>query len=39
MSGSPSPLLLRQLRKAYGDVVAVEGLDLEVRPGECFGLL
>ena len=23
----------------YGDVVAVEGLDLEVRPGECFGLL
>jgi ABC-2 type transport system ATP-binding protein len=41
MSGSPAPcpLLLRQLRKAYGDVVAVDGLDLEVRPGECFGLL
>jgi ABC-2 type transport system ATP-binding protein len=41
MSGSPSPspLVLRQLRKAYGDVVAVDGLDLEVRPGECFGLL
>jgi ABC-2 type transport system ATP-binding protein len=41
MSESPtaSPLLLRQLRKAYGDVVAVDGLDLEVRPGECFGLL
>jgi ABC-2 type transport system ATP-binding protein len=41
MSGSPtpSPLLLRQLRKAYGDVAAVDGLDLEVRPGECFGLL
>jgi ABC-2 type transport system ATP-binding protein len=41
MSGSPtpSPLLLRQLRKAYGDVIAVDGLDLEVRPGECFGLL
>jgi ABC-2 type transport system ATP-binding protein len=36
---SPSPLVLRQLRKAYGDVVAVDGLDLEVRPGECFGLL
>ncbi|HET7426124.1 MAG TPA: ABC transporter ATP-binding protein [Gemmatimonadales bacterium] len=34
-----SPLLLHQLRKAYGDVVAVDGLDLEVRPGECFGLL
>ncbi len=39
MSATPSPLLLRQLRKAYGDVVAVDGLDLEVRPGECFGLL
>ena len=39
MSGSATPLLLRQLRKAYGDVVAVDGLDLEVRPGECFGLL
>jgi len=39
MSASPSPLLLHQLRKAYGDVVAVDGLDLEVRLGECFGLL
>ena len=38
-SPAPSPLLLRQLRKAYGDVVAVDGLDLEIRPGECFGLL
>ena len=27
------------LRKSYGDVVAVDGLDLEVRAGECFGLL
>jgi ABC-2 type transport system ATP-binding protein len=27
------------LRKAYKDVVAVDGLDLEVRAGECFGLL
>jgi ABC-2 type transport system ATP-binding protein len=27
------------LVKRYGDVVAVDGLDLEVRPGECFGLL
>ena len=34
-----SPLLIRQLRKSFGDVVAVDGLDLEVRPGECFGLL
>ena len=30
---------MRQLRKTYRDVVAVNGLDLEVRPGECFGLL
>jgi ABC-2 type transport system ATP-binding protein len=39
MSRSPSPLVIHQLRKSYGDVVAVDGLDLEVRPGECFGLL
>ena len=29
----------RGLVKRYGDVVAVNGLDLEVRRGECFGLL
>jgi len=29
----------RGLRKRYGKVVAVDGLDLEVRTGECFGLL
>jgi ABC-2 type transport system ATP-binding protein len=29
----------RGLVKRYGEVVAVEGLDLEVRRGECFGLL
>ena len=32
-------LQVRNLRKAYRDVVAVDGLDLEVRSGECFGLL
>jgi ABC-2 type transport system ATP-binding protein len=32
-------LQVRGLRKAYSDVVAVDGLDLEVRRGECFGLL
>lgn len=32
-------LLLRGLRKIYADVVAVDGVDLEVTPGECFGLL
>ena len=39
MPGPPSPLLIRQLRKSYGDVVAVDGIDLDIRPGECFGLL
>lgn len=29
----------RGLSKRFGDVVAVNGLDLEVRRGECFGLL
>jgi ABC-2 type transport system ATP-binding protein len=32
-------LVCRGLVKHYGAVVAVDGLDLEVRPGECFGLL
>jgi ABC-2 type transport system ATP-binding protein len=32
-------LQVRNLRKAYQDVVAVDGLDLEVFAGECFGLL
>ena len=32
-------LLLRGLRKSFGDVLAVDGLDLEVARGECFGLL
>ena len=27
------------LVKRYGDVVAVDGLDLTIRVGECFGLL
>lgn len=27
------------LRKAYGDVIAVNGLDLRVSAGQCFGLL
>jgi ABC-2 type transport system ATP-binding protein len=32
-------LHVRNLRKAYRDVVAVDGLDLEIYSGECFGLL
>jgi len=38
MATAPA-LLVRGLRKTYKDVVAVDGLDLEVRRGECFGLL
>jgi ABC-2 type transport system ATP-binding protein len=38
-AASKSALRVRQLRKAYKDVVAVDGLDLEVQAGECFGLL
>ena len=34
-----SALSIRGLRKAFDDVVAVDGLDLEVMRGECFGLL
>jgi ABC-2 type transport system ATP-binding protein len=30
---------VRGLRKRYDDVVAVDGLDLEIASGECFGLL
>lgn len=32
-------MLARGLRKAYGSRVAVDGVDLEVRRGECFGFL
>lgn len=32
-------LLIRGLRKSFADVRAVDGIDLEVRPGECFGQL
>ena len=32
-------LRVRDLKKTYKEVVAVDGLDLEVHIGECFGLL
>ena len=38
----PTPTLALEvtgLRKSYGDVVAVDGLDLQVPTGQCFGLL
>ncbi len=34
-----SALSARGLRKSYGDMEVVSGVDLVVEPGECFGLL
>jgi ABC-2 type transport system ATP-binding protein len=34
-----SAMRCRNLVKRYGEVVAVDGLDLDVGPGECFGML
>ncbi len=39
MTAPAAALVCRGLHKRYGSVVAVDGLDLEVRAGECFGLL
>jgi ABC-2 type transport system ATP-binding protein len=43
MTGSPpatkAALYVHDLHKHYADVRAVDGLDLSVAPGECFGLL
>jgi len=36
---SAPAIRVQGLRKAYDDVVAVDGLDLQVQTGECFGLL
>ncbi|HEY4304258.1 MAG TPA: ABC transporter ATP-binding protein [Gemmatimonadaceae bacterium] len=36
---SAPALLVEDLRKHYGDVKAVDGLNLSVASGECFGLL
>jgi ABC-2 type transport system ATP-binding protein len=38
-ASAPPALRVHDLRKSYKDVVAVDGLSLEVRRGECFGLL
>ena len=39
MSTSAPAILVRDLRKAYGEHEAVRGLDFEVAAGEVFGLL
>jgi ABC-2 type transport system ATP-binding protein len=36
---SSAPIATRRLSKRYGDLVAVDNLDLEVHAGEIFGLL
>jgi ABC-2 type transport system ATP-binding protein len=39
MPQNPTAILCRGLVKDYGTLRAVNGLDLEIRAGECFGLL
>jgi len=39
VSLSAPPLSVRALVRRYGDLTAVDGLDLEVRPGEILGFL
>jgi ABC-2 type transport system ATP-binding protein len=38
-AGTSAALRIRGLKKAFADVQAVDGIDLEVQRGECFGLL
>jgi ABC-2 type transport system ATP-binding protein len=35
----PAAISVRELRKSYGDVAAVDGVSFEVEPGEFFGIL
>ena len=39
LDSSTPALRVQGLKKSYADVVAVDGLDLQVEAGECFGLL
>jgi ABC-type multidrug transport system ATPase subunit len=38
-TSTPAAARCAGLTKSFGKVTAVNGLDLEVRIGECFGLL
>ena len=41
MTQEPQPgagLVIRGLRKRYGDTVALDGLDIQARPGEILGV-
>lgn len=37
--GGPPVIQARGLRKTYGELRAVDGIDFDIRPGESFGLL
>jgi ABC-2 type transport system ATP-binding protein len=39
MNSNAVAIAARDLRKRFGEVIAVDGLDLQVGRGECFGLL
>ena len=38
MSAPPSGVSMRGLRKRYGDTIALNGLDLDARPGAILGV-
>jgi iron(III) transport system ATP-binding protein len=39
MTGSPVAVRIRDLRRSFGSVVALDGVDLDVRPGEMLAIL
>ena len=39
LNGGPPMIEAAGLQKSYGDMLAVKGVDLQVRPGEIFGFL
>ncbi len=39
MNSSAPAISVQGLKKSYGDVHAVKGIDFEIKPGEVFGLL
>jgi len=39
MNSTSAAILVQGLKKSYGDVHAVKGIDFEIKPGEVFGLL
>ena len=39
MNSTSAAISVQALKKSYGDVQAVKGIDFEIQPGEVFGLL